>query len=567
MHFNTSNKTFRELLGNGLSFTVPPFQRDYSWTEDEWKELWQDARGLVSPDPETAEDLHYLGYLVLQSDNSKEFVIIDGQQRLTTLSLLLLAGISCFDDMVKNGIAPEDNRERSKLYRGYIGYVDPVSLTSRPKLTLNRNNNFFYQTYLVRLDTPPTRKVSASCRRLTKAFEWFKKALSQLPQEDAGKDLATFLGVLLEKFLFTTTVVSDELNAFKVFETLNSRGVRLSANDLLKNYLFSVVSSKDEDGIELKALEDRWDRISDTLGKEDFSNFLRVFWNSSHSLVRMTNLFRKIRDSIKTKSEATELIKDIDQYSDVYAALLDCSDERWNEEEKIALRELQMYGVRQPFSLLIASYRQFFSDKRNQFTSTVKALSVISFRYNVIGNLQPQEQEDIYNKAAIEISSGRASGTAAIMSILKPLYPNDDSFKSAFATKEFRTSHSRNRKIVHEILIRLNKQLGGAEASNEAYSIEHILPKNADEQWEHIEEDKQEQLLYRLGNMTLLESKVNKLVGNSSFKQKRGEFAKSALKATSDISKNFEEWDEDAINRHQNQMAKLATAIWRISSM
>jgi len=86
MNFNTTNSTFRQLLGNGLSYHVPPFQRDYSWTDDEWDDFWQDIHGLFEEDGELA---HYMGYLVLQSSDNKRFDIIDGQQRLTTISIIL----------------------------------------------------------------------------------------------------------------------------------------------------------------------------------------------------------------------------------------------------------------------------------------------------------------------------------------------------------------------------------------------------------------------------------------------------------------------------------------------
>ena len=81
MNFNTTNNTFRQLMGNGLSYCVPTFQRDYSWGADEWDDLWQDIVGLFGEDPEPA---HYMGYLVLQSSDNRVFDIIDGQQRMTT---------------------------------------------------------------------------------------------------------------------------------------------------------------------------------------------------------------------------------------------------------------------------------------------------------------------------------------------------------------------------------------------------------------------------------------------------------------------------------------------------
>ena len=88
INFNTSNQTYRQLIGNGMQYHVPRFQRDYSWTDEEWEELWADIQDTMSPDGEPA---HYMGYLVLQSNNQKNFYVIDGQQRLTTLSILALA--------------------------------------------------------------------------------------------------------------------------------------------------------------------------------------------------------------------------------------------------------------------------------------------------------------------------------------------------------------------------------------------------------------------------------------------------------------------------------------------
>lgn len=104
MNFNTSNQSLRQLLGNGLLYRVPPFQRDYSWTDEEWDDLWQDILGLFAEDGETA---HYMGYLVLQSSNNKQFDIIDGQQRLTTISILILAALDHLQKLVSLAIEPD----------------------------------------------------------------------------------------------------------------------------------------------------------------------------------------------------------------------------------------------------------------------------------------------------------------------------------------------------------------------------------------------------------------------------------------------------------------------------
>ena len=99
-NFKTENNTFRKLIGNGLTYRIPRFQRDYSWTQEEWEDLWADIQGTHRADGETA---HYMGYLVLQSADDKSFDVIDGQQRLTTISLIVLAILKNFERLIDNG--------------------------------------------------------------------------------------------------------------------------------------------------------------------------------------------------------------------------------------------------------------------------------------------------------------------------------------------------------------------------------------------------------------------------------------------------------------------------------
>lgn len=178
---------------------MPPFQRDYSWTEEEWDDLWQDIIGLFEEEGETA---HYMGYLVLQSSDHKQFDVIDGQQRITTLSVLILAGLGLLNDLAEAGLDAENNRRRKEQLRtSYIGYLDPVSLVSRSKLELNRHNNRFYQTYLAPLERLPQRGLNASEHQLRKAFFWFKEKVKARIGMDAesGKSLAAFIDVLVDK--------------------------------------------------------------------------------------------------------------------------------------------------------------------------------------------------------------------------------------------------------------------------------------------------------------------------------------------------------------------------------
>jgi hypothetical protein len=567
MNFNTTNSTFRQLLGNGLTYHVPPFQRDYSWGEDEWDDLWQDIIGLFE---EEGEPAHYMGYLVLQSSDSKRFDIIDGQQRMTTLSIMVLAGLSYLDDLVAADLDAADNhRRKAQLQNSYIGYVDPVSLVPRSKLELNRHNNRFYQTYLVPLERIPQRGLNASEHQLRKAFGWFKDRLkARLGMQPAsGQNFAAFIDTLVDKLFFTVITVTDELNAFKVFETLNARGVRLSATDLLKNYLFSLISTGVTHETEIQSLEERWERIVGLLGSESFPEFLRVFWNSRNRLVRKTDLFKAIRRHITTREGAFTLVRDLDYCADIYSALRDPQDVRWQVEERRALKQLVMFGVRQPLAMLLACYQRFFDAERASFTRLLQAIAVISLRYNVICNLPTHEQETLYNDIAWKVSDGTHRSYPAVQAALRRVYPDDRQFKGAFAEKELRTTNSRNKKVVRYILFEIERQRSGQDFDFESatYNLEHILPESPSEDWAYIEEAKQNRLIYRLGNLTPLETNRNRDLGNANYAAKRAVYETSDFQITKAIAERYETWDETKIETRQKHLADVAAAIWRIN--
>ncbi|HOK98059.1 MAG TPA: DUF262 domain-containing protein, partial [Bacteroidales bacterium] len=124
--FDTKTLAFSELLGNSKIYKVPRFQRSYSWDESNWEDLWLDIEALKND----VESTHYLGTIVLQTEDSKNFTIIDGQQRMVTLSILILACLKLLDELINQKIEPEKNKERKEIFiNQYIGFKDPKALT------------------------------------------------------------------------------------------------------------------------------------------------------------------------------------------------------------------------------------------------------------------------------------------------------------------------------------------------------------------------------------------------------------------------------------------------------
>lgn len=566
-NFKTENNTFRKLIGNGLTYRIPRFQRDYSWTNDEWEDLWLDLLGTIKGDGENA---HYMGYLVLQSADDKTFDVIDGQQRLTTISIIVLAILKNIQRLINSGNEPEPNARRmDQIRQTYVGYLDPVTLVSRPKLTLNRNNNSYFQNYLVQLGHLPQRGFRASEHSLRKAFEWFDKRVAENLKGstgDEGMRLAKLVEDISDRLFFTVITVTDELNAYKVFETLNARGVRLSATDLLKNYLFSVLDRGGESDHEVRNLEDRWEAIVGRLQSENFPDFLRVHWNSRHSFARQADLFKTIRSKVSTAEAVFRLLREMEEDLDTYLALSSPEPSEWSQEDKQLAGILKTFRVRQPFPLLLAAKRMFDAP---DFTGLLRAMVVISMRFNVIGSYSTAEQERKYNEVAERVAKNELGSLGLALQPLRSIYPDDAMFKAAFAEKSIRTTDSRNNRVVRLILCALEKHLSGQayDFVSDAFSIEHVLPQNAEDGWGGIGNDDAEALIYRLGNMTLLQAGANRDLGNLDYAQKRAKFQQSEFAITKKLGNDHAEWNADRIAAQQQWMAAQATSIWRIAQL
>lgn len=566
-NFNTSNSTYRELIGNGFIYNIPPFQRDYTWEEEQWDDLWEDILIVITND---SDPVHYMGYLVLQTENNKTFDVIDGQQRLTTLSLIVLAVLKNLQRLIAANEDQENNKQRvEELRRTYIGYLDPVTLVSQSKLSLNRNNDNYFQTYIVPLQQLPVRGFKASEHNLRKAFEWFDRKVQDYIKKinlDKGITLATLVGAMSDRLFFTVINVTDELNAYKVFETLNSRGVRLSSTDLLKNHLFSVIHRENQDEHELKTLESRWESIVSRLEKESLPNFLRAHWLSKNKAVRHADLFKAVRSQVLTMQSVFDLLRGMEEDIDTYLSLTNPDSSSWAEALKDSARTLMMFNIRQPMPLLIAAHRKFSTA---DFESLLRACVVISYRYNVIGNLPPNEQENTYQQAAQKVSSGEYGTLLPLLEAMKSIYPSDDIFKATFTEKSLNTSNQRNSKIVKYTLARIERQVSNTEYDSESslYTIEHVLPQNPEIGWETFSDTEAESMVYRLGNMALLESSKNRDIGNSAFSDKKPVLLTSVFELTKKVSEDNDDWTPDRITARQKSLAKTASSIWRIPQL
>ena len=566
MAFSRSNvptyASFSDLVGNGRRFRVPRFQRDYKWTTENWEELWGDILELEKKPNEE----HFLGPIVTRQAGTDAAEIVDGQQRIATLSLLALAAVSILEEFSS---ADSKNHERAEdIRRAFVSSKDPLSLHYSSKLTLNRADDDFYQHTLVQLRQPhaPSR-LPESNAALWKAFEFFRSKLREKFQTpDTGGYLAQFVQNIVGSRLFVLRIpVEDDLAAYTVFETFNARGVELTASDLLKNYLMSLVAPLGE--ADLDQVLSQWERIVKAVTPRRLPEFLRHYLNSIRKpYVRQERLFRTIRETTTKPDEVFVLLEALEASSIWYQALNDETDSLWASSEiaRDAVSQLRLFGVKQYRPLILAAARKLTDGKaaNNQIGEVLRYCSLVSFRYNLIADKNTNDLEKIYNEVAADVHEGRLTHPAQIKDALRSVAVSDEEFREAFGRKVIPAS-GKGKRLVRYILVKLDRQLGNQSLSDDSpgVSIEHILPENLSSAWESsFTPELHERFVSRLGNYTLLTPSQNRDVAQKNIAEKSAVYRNSIFSMTKRL--DLADWSSGAIEKRQREMANWAASVW-----
>lgn len=558
---DTSTSNFLELIGNGRIYRVPAYQRDYSWTEEQWEDLWNDLLELESH----PEDRHYMGALVVEGRSDREFAIIDGQQRLATLSILALAVIERLNALAAQGVEPDANRQRAAALRSrFIGEKDPASLVEASKLALNDTDDGFYQDYLVQLRPPINPRGLPKSNRLLwdcfKYFQWQLDALRGVNQD--GQRLAALVSERIgRQLMFIRITVDDELNAYTVFETLNARGLELSATDLLKNYLFSRLRVP----ADLAALQRRWHALIATVRQERFPEFLRYHLLTELSRVRSQRLFKVVRDRVRDGPAVFALMQDLESRAELFAALSDPNHQYWIERPGCRrwIRDLNLFRVRQMTPLLFAAWESL---NEEGFERTLKLVAVVLFRYSVISGLNTNALEPVFHEAAKSLLRGTARGPADVFGLLKPVYVDDARFEQDFSRFAV-DAGGQGRKLTRYILATLESDASGRRSDSEIDpgTVEHVLPENPSAAWEQaIPRELWPEAIYRLGNLTWLEAPLNRRLANADYREKAETYALSSYALTLRLVEHApDEWTFAHVEARQAHLARRAVHLWR----
>lgn len=558
---NTDTEDLKELLSNGKSYHVPPYQRDYSWKTEHWEDLWEDLVTVADGHQD-----HYMGAVVLESTERKSYRIIDGQQRMATLTIVILACTEALHDLADRNIDAEANRERAaELERSYLGTKDPASLRITPKLRLNNNDDDFFQLNVVQRRPPAagTRHLRDSERLLWECVQFFRKKVSDryLPGE-RGEAIAEFVNeAVTERLVFITVRVQDQLSAYTVFETLNARGLELTETDLLKNYLLSLADRLSKS--QMEPLLKQWAKITSLVGAARFPEFLRHHLNSRQLYVRQKQLFKTIRNEITGLDQVFALLNRLETDAVWFDALNDYNSEFWLDYQgaREHVRVLNLFGVSQ-YTPLILSAKDCLP--RPEIVDVLKYCAVVSVRFNGVSRRSTHLLEEVYNRAALQLRQDENPSTRLVRQCLKAIYIPDAEFADAFSSLQMKNRGTAGKRLRY-FLAQIEHQLSGIDISDEVMkaTVEHILPENvSDSEWPQFSTTVHERCVERLGNYSLLERSLNnKDAANASFESKKEVFERSQYRISRELCE-YDTWTEASIQDRQKEFARVGKTIW-----
>lgn len=534
-------------------FRVPPYQRSYAWEAEHVDALLSDIHDAIKG----GEREYFLGSLVVTGPFDRRFEVVDGQQRLTTVSLL----IGAIRDRFRDDGDPE---AENSIRNDYLANVDRKTKEREAKLTLNEVDNELYQELIEnRRDLDRSKYPRQSHARLISAAERIRDYIDRICEQskDSEEALHEWLDYLEANLKVILVVASDDSNAFVIFETLNDRGLELAISDLLKNYLFHRSSDKIEE------TKNRWLTMVATLESASDDplvvTYLRHFAMSKYGLVREKDLFGLIKRRITSKKLALAFSTELSNTSRVYASLINTEHEFWNKFDH-ATREsviaFNLLGMVQMRPLLLAILDKF--DARNVSKAFRKLVSV-AVRFQIVGGAGGGTLERIYSDAARQVSEGKLTSIADILKGFTTL-PSDSAFLQAFATATI------SKQALARYYLRSLEQ--GSDPQGEVVpssdtgkvNLEHVLPLSPSDAWlKRWASDDVRAYQRRLGNMAILSARINSSIGNDDFVSKRSELAKSKFIFTRMIG-DANEWSPDAINVRQVAMAETAVKVWTL---
>ena len=538
-----ANETkFQEVIEGTKQYVIPLFQRPYSWEKKEWNILWKDIIELCELEqPRT----HFIGSIVNMPSTSvpegvAKFLLIDGQQRLTTIFIILILLRDRALDSGKQEFA--DEIYDTLLVNKYQKDDD------RFKLLPTQDDRDTYKKY------SEHEPVEENGSQLSAAYLFFSKKLKQI-----SFDHERIKKIITSYFSVVSIVLEEGDNPYLVFESLNAKGKPLAQADLIRNYFFMRIH-KDLQG---KIYDDLWHPMQSSLG-ENLTEFIRHFLMGKGSMVKQSDVYFELKDRVGS-SDIETYLQELKKNAVYYQRLIHPTEFEPASELKKYFERLNRIEVTTAYPLLLPLYAEYDQGKLSEtdFVEILKTLENFLIRRFVCGI--PTHQ---LNKIFLPLYSQIIKNDVGIVITLKTVlqtkgYPKDAEFLSRLRETRLYGAGERaaKTKLILESLEESDEHKEMVPV--EDLSIEHIMPQTPTEWWKsHLGEnweDTHEIMLHTIGNLTL--TAYNSELSNDNFPSKKTQYHNSHLS----LNRYFETkttWQQKDIEERADYLGDLALRIW-----
>ena len=551
-----------QVLKTSPQFVIPIYQRSYSWTDRECLQLWSDVL-RVGKDPDAPA--HFVGSVVYIQDglyqlsNNSPLLVIDGQQRLTTVALLLEA-------LARNigETEPVDGFSATKIRSYYLS--NPLETGDRGyKMLLTQTDKTTLNALVQGRALPVDRSL-----RIEQNFEFFEAKVKELGP--AVTDLCRGLAKLV---IVDVSLTRGEDNPQMIFESMNSTGRELSQADLIRNFVLMGLEATTQ----TQMYEDHWRPMEVRFGQEAYSSYFDAFMRhyltvKTGELPNLNAVYEAFKaHSLKPKtadSGVDALLTDVQSFAAYY-----CSIALGQEPDKSlaeAFRDLRALKVDVAYPLLLEMYDDYARDvlSRDDFLNILRLIESYVFR-RAICSIPTNSLNKTFATFARTLKKDRYLESVEAIFALLPSYrrfPNDEEFTRELVARDMYNLPRRS-----YWLRRLENQGRKERVVVEDYTIEHIMPQNQNlsaewradlgPNWERVHAA----YLHTIGNLTL--TGYNSEYSDKPFSVKRdmeGGFKESPLRLNDGLG-TMELWDEAAIVARAAKLAKTAASVWAAPSI
>ena len=568
MNIKPYDKTVRDLLGSKRQFVIPRFQREYSWDKKNYQEFLEDMLGnLIIKDGRISSSQYFLGTMLFIGNfaegTEQEIQVVDGQQRLTTITILFSAMSDIFLTLGEQ-----------TLSRQLFAYIMTEDDDGNEVRILKSKTSYPFFSYFIqdkeKKMSPDATTEEEHCIKET--YEYFRAQLTEaklksMLKRKHGSEIVEALSEIdvlkaLRDQVLNSTFISisttDREQANKIFEILNAKGKRLAYIDLIKNKIFEVLNKVEPADF----AEETWKNIKETLsfGKESvgLATFYQHFWSSKYKKVSSNKLYEAFNSTIKkSETEYTEFIKELLKNAKIYMQIVNPKREDYNNRK-------EYFGIVQSLSCInnyfnvvqvrIALLALFDTKQRGivDFTmlrDTLSCLENFHFAYNAILANRTNRLEKIYSSFAIALRKSQTKAEAKcvirdkLVAPLDELFPTFDSFSEKFVALSFTKKDKVSNVKTKYAINKLNSLYSNNEVFANDGTIEHIIP------------EKEQGNTLNIGNLILLEDNVE--AGHENYANKCAVYAKSNYIWVKNFVAQHEQWDSSMIEQRAKEMAKV----------